>query len=117
MPTKPTRFLRSEADRRALKLYAALREMEQMPLICFEIRDNESKPILVWDKNDPKAWSKWSVDSLLMRDIGKAKQAGGRYEDLLNARKAPPRPRVSQAEVERAYKAFVTGEEEDVPPE
>lgn len=118
MAIKPRKTLgRHEADRRALRLYAALREMEQMPLISVTIYPDNPKPILVKDKNDPDVFSRWSVDGVLMRDIAKAKAAGGKFKDLLNALRAPAKPTISHAETARAYEAYVTGAEEDVQPE
>lgn len=118
MSTKPKKFLgRHEADRRALRLYAALREIEEMPLIGFRIDSDEKQSIYIWDETDRNVWAKWSVDGVLMRDIAKAKAAGGRYIDLVQARRQPPRPRVPQSEVDRASHAFMTGNEEEDPPE
>lgn len=96
----------------ALKLYAALREIEQMPLLGLQVRADQPKPIVIWDVNDKRAFVTWSVDGLLSRDIPKAKQAGGSFSDLLSARREPPRPQLPQAEIDRAVEAFMTGDED-----
>jgi hypothetical protein len=89
-----------------------------MPLIGFEIRIGNPKPILFWDAENPKdIWAEWSVEAVLMRDIEMAKQAGGRYQNLRDAMRRPGPMRVPQAEVDRAVESFLTGDEEESPPE
>lgn len=117
MPPKPKKFLgRHEADRRAVALVQALRKIEAMPLIGVEIRDGP-QPILVWEKRDPAFCERLSVDLVLRLDIDKAVEAGGTLQHLIWTRKAKPRPALPQGEIDRAYEAFVTGEEEEDPPE
>jgi hypothetical protein len=114
---KRKQFVRTnEADKRALALHAALSEIEKMPLIGVYVSDGP-KPITLYNNDNPKQefWSV-SIDFVLSLDIEKARQAGGTYSQLMNSRKAP-RPRPPQAEVSRAVESFLTGEEEETPPE
>lgn len=117
MTKKPKKFFgRHEADRRALKLYAALRKIEKMPLVGLDVRDG-AEPIVIWDANDTQRYSTCSISLILKLDIDKAIEAGGSFKDLLWTRKPAPRPSIPYAEVERASHAFITGEEEEDPPE
>ena len=115
--TKPKKWVgRHQADERAIKFYLAIRELEQMPAIGVQIRE-EKNAVLIWDKSDNRIFCYWSVSDLLSRDLAKVKRDGGTYEALMNARKPPPRPGLPQAEIDRAVQAFMTGDEEESAPE
>ncbi|HVQ71879.1 MAG TPA: hypothetical protein VMT08_30710 [Bradyrhizobium sp.] len=100
------------ADQRAIELYKTLREVEQMPLIAVEIGDG-SKPIILYDANNPNKWDTLSVDGFLSLDVGQAKAEGGTFMALKLSRKKPGKPRLPQAEVDRAVEAFMTGKDDE----
>jgi hypothetical protein len=102
-----------DADKRALELYFALREVEDMPLIDLEVHKDSKTPIIFGDKNDRHKWWSLTVDQFLSRDIAGAKAKGGSASDLCVTFKKPARPRIPQSEVDRSVDGFFSGHDDE----
>jgi hypothetical protein len=102
-----------DADRRALEFYFMLKEVEQMPLVEIDVSMDSKKPILIRDKNDRNYWQTMSIDAFLSLDVEQAKAEGGTGKALIWSRKKPARPRIPQAEVDRAVNNFLSGEDSE----
>ena len=105
-----------DADKRAIDLHFMLREVEQMPLIEIRVFKDEKQPIFIQDRSDPNNPNKWwmvSIDHFLRLNIEQAKAEGGTALALILSRKKPERPRLPQAEVDRAVNQFLSGEDDE----
>jgi len=105
-----------DADKRAIDLHLMLREVEQMPLIQLRVFKDEKQPIVIHDRSDPINPNKWwtfSIDQFLRLDVERAKAEGGTALALVLSRKKPERPRLPQAEVDRAVSQFLSGEDDE----
>ena len=102
-----------DANQRALELYFMLREIEQMPLIGLEVDQQSKKPIVLRDKSDPKKFWTYTVDQVLQIEIEQVKAQGSTWFALTTSKKRPPRPRIPQAEVDRAVNKFMLGEDDE----
>jgi hypothetical protein len=103
-----------DADKRAIELYLMLRTVEQMPLVRLHVsKDGGDRPISIGDRNDDdKRW--WfTVDQFLRLSVEQAKTEGGTALALICSRKKPARPRIPQAEVDRAVDQFLTGDDDE----
>jgi hypothetical protein len=99
-----------DADRRAIKLYLVLCELEKMPL--YVAVQDDLKTIYVGDKDHRSDGRGFSVDWFLGLDLKQAKQNGGTFRALTESYK-PPRPRIPQKEVDRAVDRFISGEDNE----
>ena len=105
-----------DADKRALELYLALRDVENMPLIDLRVRKNSKNPIALGKRDsDPDDWWTFTVDQFLSLDVAAAKAKGGTAFDLISSYKAkkPASPRIPQAEVDRAVDQFFSGDDDE----
>jgi hypothetical protein len=103
-----------DADKRAIDLYLMLREVEQMPLVEVSVFKDSKHPILIRDRNDPdNKWWMVSVDLFLRLSVEQARAEGGTAFALYCSRKKSERPRLPQAEVDRAVNNFLSGEEDE----
>ncbi|MET4069612.1 hypothetical protein ABID58_004414 [Bradyrhizobium sp. S3.2.6] len=102
-----------DADRRALDLYLMIKEVEQMPLVHLAISIDEKRPIFIQDKTNQHYWDHFTIDGFLSLDVEQAKAEGGTAKALIWSRKKPARPRVPQAEVDRAVDRFLAGEDDE----
>ena len=100
------------ADQRAIELYKTLREVELMPLLKVHVGDGP-KPITLSDANDPNKWWTFTVDGFLSLDVAQAKADGGTFMALNLSRKKPGKPRLPQAEIDRAADNFMTGNDDE----
>ena len=85
-----------------------LREVEQMPLLAVEVGDGP-RPIVLYEVGNPNHWDAFSVDHFLSLDVDQAKENGGTLLALRISRKKPVKPRLPQADVDRAAENFMWG--------
>jgi hypothetical protein len=102
-----------DADKRALELYFMLSEVAQLSLIGIKVRKDAKKPIVVWDKNEPDKWWDFSVDGFLQLSVEQTKANGGTAFALMMSRRQPTRPKIPQAEVDRAVDKFFADEDDE----
>jgi hypothetical protein len=102
-----------DADKRAIALHLALKEVEQMPLIEVQIYRNEKQPILIVDRQRKGFWWNLSIDWFLSLDVEQAKANGGTAQALIESRKKKERLPLPQTEIDRAVTQFMTGEDDE----
>ena len=102
-----------DADKRAIELYMMLREVEQMPLVDLRIFENSKEPIFIGDRNAPQKWWTFTVDQFLRLNVQQAKAEGATALALRLSQKKPTRPRIPQAEIDRAVNQFLSGEDDE----
>lgn len=103
-----------DVDKRAIELYLALREVENMPLVVLRVRKDSKEPIAFGDKGgDPDSWRAFTIDAFLRLDIEKAKAKGGTAFDLATSYKPRPPARIPQREVDRGVQQFFSGEDDE----
>ncbi|SRR6266536_3624293 len=102
-----------DADKRALDLYFMLSEVAQMPLIELRVRKDSKTPIVIMDKIDHEKCWHFSVDGFLRLSIEQAKAQDGTAFALMMSQRQPDRPRIPQAEVDRAADQFLSGEDNE----
>jgi hypothetical protein len=102
-----------DADSRAIELHLMLQEVEQMPLIELSILSDHKEPICIQDRHDRKKWWTFTVGQFLRLNVEQAKAEGATALALIHSRKKPAQPRVPQAEVDRAVKELLSGEDDE----
>jgi hypothetical protein len=102
-----------DADKRAIELYLMLREVEQMPLVKVHVFKDRKNPIFIQDKNDLSDGWEMTIDHFLQLSLEKANAEGGTALALICSRKKPARPRLPQAEVDRAVDQFFSGDDDE----
>jgi hypothetical protein len=102
-----------DADKRALDLYFALREVENMPLVVLQVAPDNKRPIWIGARDDHQDWWPMTVDGFLMLDVAAAKAKGGTARNLVTSLKKPARPRLPQAEIDRGVEQFFSGDDSE----
>ena len=100
----------AEADRRGLRLYRRLRQIEAMDKIRVAVPTNDPPRIIIWDRNDDTCFKDVTVETILSLDVKEAEKKGGTFEALLTSRKAA-KPRPSVGELEDTAQPLLSGDE------
>ena len=90
-----------------------LLEVGQMPLIGLRVFKDRKEPIFIQDKKDQDKWWTLSIDHFLRLNVEQAKAEGGTALALILSQKKPARPRIPQAEVDRAVDQFFSGRDDE----
>jgi hypothetical protein len=100
-------------DKRAIRLYRMLREVEGMPLVTLHVNEEPKVLIILGAKDDHTLQKSFTVDQFLLLNIEQAKANGGTAQALWISRAAPTSPRIPQKEVDGAVVDFLSPEDDE----